>query len=81
MLANPINKDEKAQDLQVLRNLFTKSVVCKTALTKGTVVTADMLSFKKPGTGFAAERLGELLGKKLAIDVEANHFLKPEDLV
>jgi N,N'-diacetyllegionaminate synthase len=80
MLANPINKDEKAKDLQVLRNLFTKSVVCKSALSKGTVITADMLTFKKPGTGFPAERVNELLGKKLLLDVEVNHFLKLEDL-
>ncbi len=80
MLRNPIDKDEKANDLQGLRNLFTKSVVCKQALKKGTIITSDMLSFKKPGTGFPAERVSELLGKELKEDVPENHFLSLSDL-
>jgi sialic acid synthase SpsE len=39
-----------------------------------------MLTAKKPGTGIAATRLDEMLGRTLARDVAADRLLRPEDL-
>lgn len=75
MVANPIDKDAKADSLQNLRNLFTKSVVAKTDLPEGTVIAEEHLLFKKPGTGYPAEKFRDLLGKTLTKSVAKDEFV------
>jgi len=80
MDANPVDKDAVADELETMRGLFTKSLAPTRALTKGTVLTAEMLTAKKPGTGIAAGKLEDVLGRTLARDVAADRLLRPEDL-
>ncbi len=65
MLENPVDKDVMAEELAPLRRLFTKSVVTRLALGAGTVLRSEHLSVKKPGTGIPADRLPELIGRRL----------------
>ena len=80
MDAHPVDKDVVADEMETMRGLFTKSLAPVQTLAKGTVLTADMLTAKKPGTGFAATRLDEFIGRTLANDVQPDRLLRPEDM-
>ena len=62
-----------------LRNLFTKSLAPKNFLKKGTILTSEMITLKKPGTGINSSDLKKLIGKKLKKDVNPNRLFKNED--
>lgn len=80
MIANPVNKDEMAEELAPLRNLFTKSIVASSDLSEGTVLTLDCLKFKKPGTGIPPSQLNEIIGKKLQRNLKADEMLSLHDV-
>ena len=80
MDAHPVDKDVVADEMETMRGLFTKSLAPVQTLAKGTVLTADMLTAKKPGTGIAATRLDEFIGRTLANDVQPDRLLRPEDM-
>ena len=80
MLGSLVNKDEIAREKAELRTLFFRSIVAKQDLAKGTILQNEHLTTKKPGKGIPAERLHELIGSKLARDVQGNQFLAEEDL-
>ena len=80
MLATPLDKDCEASALTNVRGLFTKSVVARTDLPEGTVLTEQNLTVKKPGTGIAAARLPELIGARLRRAVRADELLMDADV-
>ena len=80
MRSHPLDKDASARDTDPLRRLFTRSVVAKRALPLGTVLGPDDLAIKKPGTGLPPERLGDLLGRKLARSVIEDQLLSADDI-
>ena len=79
MLANPVDKDEVAGELEPMRQLFQKSVALRRPMRKGSVLTAEDLTGKKPGTGIPVSRLTELIGKRLVRDVREDELLSWED--
>lgn len=81
MAQHPVDKDQSAQSLAPMRNLFTKSVVARTVLPAGTVLQREHLALKKPGTGIAASRIPQLIGRTLRRSVEADQLLKESDLI
>jgi N,N'-diacetyllegionaminate synthase len=81
MRQNPVVKNEISQDLQPLRNLFTKSIVASRDLVDGTVISMDDLAFKKPGTGIPASGYKTLIGRKINKEVSYNHFFSEEDFL
>lgn len=78
--ANPVDKEAMAQELAPLRDLFTKSLVIRLDLPAGTVLKAEHLAIKKPGTGLPANRLNEVVGKRLRRAVVADELLQEQDL-
>jgi N,N'-diacetyllegionaminate synthase len=78
MLSCPVDKEDMAREMQELRTTFTKSVVAGRDLPAGTVLDVEHLSLKKPGTGIAAARLPELIGRRLNQPVKADALI-PED--
>jgi N-acetylneuraminate synthase len=80
MKAHPVAKDTMAQEMEPVRNLFSKSVVVRTNLSAGTVLQKEHLAIKKPGTGIPPDRLPELLGRTLICSVKADHLLQESDL-
>jgi N-acetylneuraminate synthase len=78
-LANPVDKDEAAAEMEPLRGIFTKSVVARTDLPAGTCLAMSHLGLKKPGTGISADRLPELIGRELRRPVRAGEFLAESD--
>jgi N-acetylneuraminate synthase len=78
MMTNPVDKEEMAREMEALRNTFTKSVVAGQDLPAGTVLQAEHLTIKKPGTGIPAARLPEIIGRRLNQPVKADALI-PED--
>ena len=79
MRAHPADKDAAARDAAPLHALFTKSVVARRDLPRGTVLEAGDLAAKKPGTGIPAARLPELVGARLLRDVRRDELLAEAD--
>jgi N-acetylneuraminate synthase len=80
MLANPVDKELLAEETAPLRKMFMKSVVARIDLPVGTVLREEHLALKKPGTGFPAARLQELLGIRLKKSLKADQLLHESDL-
>ena len=64
-LATPVDKDEKAEELSGIRELFTKSIVAARDLDAGMVIKEKDLAFKKPGTGIPAAEHAWVEGRVL----------------
>ena len=70
-----------AETMVPLRHLFTKSLVARTDLLASTVLRAEHLTVKKPGTGIPATRLSELLGCTLRCTIARDPCLEEAHLV
>jgi N,N'-diacetyllegionaminate synthase len=79
-LASPVDKDSMAKEKENLRPIFFRSVVAKQDLAAGTVIGKDHLTTKKPGTGIPADRLDEMVGRKLVRALKKDQLLAEEDL-
>lgn len=53
-----------------------RSIVSSADIAKGTVITEDMLTFKRPGTGISPGRLSEVVGKSAAADIAEDTILE-----
>lgn len=56
-----------------------RSVIAARDMKAGTVLTADDLDAKRPGTGISPDRIDSLIGKTLTRDVAYDELLKEED--
>lgn len=63
------------------RDKMRRSVVFKRNLDKGSVLTAEDLDVKRPGTGFPPSRISDLIGASLSCDVEANSLVLESDVL
>ena len=79
-MANPVDKNQAAETLAPLRTLFTKSVVLRTTLDAGTILRAEHLTVKKPGTGIPAAALPTVIGSRLRRRMEADAVLRGSDV-
>jgi N-acetylneuraminate synthase len=80
MNAHPVRKDEMAEHLAPLRDLFTKSVVARIPVKAGTILADEHLAIKKPGTGIPAASLPDVLGHRLLRDIAADEMLSTGDI-
>ena len=80
MQSNPVDKDSMANEMLPLYQLFTKSIVTKVALPKGTILENKHLAFKKPGTGIRADQVSKIIGCRLTRDVSANELIDVTDI-
>ena len=55
-----------------IRTWAFRSIVSTRAITKGEVVTQDMIWSKRPGTGIPAHSMDEVIGKVAVPDIPAN---------
>lgn len=53
-----------------------RSIVSATDIKKGTVITEDMLTYKRPGTGISPDKMPSILGLVAAIDIEEDTILQ-----
>jgi len=80
MLASPVDKNAMAAHLREMKGIFEKSVVSLVDIPAGTIITAEMVGVKKPGTGILARRLSDIIGRTARRHVPKDHLLSEEDL-
>ena len=62
------------------RKKFRRSAVTVRDLPAGTCLSAEDIEYKRPGTGFAPDLEDQLVGRRLARDLNADDVIRPEDL-
>ena len=60
---------------QLARKNARRSIVAKCAISSGTQITREMLTFKRPGKGISPDRISDILGKFAKIDIEEDTIL------
>ena len=63
------------------RSKMRRSIVVKRDMKAGEVLEAEDLDVKRPGTGISPEELCNIVGKKLAKDVQGDTLLSIEDIL
>lgn len=64
---------------KVARRNARRSIVSAGDIKKGDIITKEMLTFKRPGTGISPDRIDEIIGLKAACDIVDDTILT-EDL-
>jgi len=80
MRYHPVDKDEMADRLSPMRDLFTRSIALKRNLPAGTTLAAEHLSLKKPGTGIPPAEMDRVIGRTLRRDASPSELLSFGDL-
>lgn len=73
-LGNGIKKP--TNDEIKIKKLVRKSIVAEKDIPKGSILTEEMLTIKRPGTGIEPKYLDELVGRELVEDVKKDDLLK-----
>ncbi len=55
-----------------------RSIVAKRDIPKGTLITEGMITFKRPGTGIAPSKLGDIIGKVTLDTIKEDEIIRPE---
>lgn len=79
LLTHKVDKDSHAAALEGSASLFGRSLALKQPQKAGTVLTAEMLTLKKPGFGLPPSELDTYVGRRLAQDVGAERLLRATD--
>ncbi len=71
--------DIKCLDTEnIARTNARRSLVAKTNIKLGEIITKEKLTFKRPGTGISPDRINELIGKTALIDIKEDTVLKED---
>lgn len=65
---------------EAIRQAIRKGVVAARPLPAGTLLTRDDLMFARPATGFPADRVDTLVGRRLAVGLDTGGQLTPDVL-
>jgi N,N'-diacetyllegionaminate synthase len=72
---NPVNKDNMANTLSCVKELFSRSIFINKDIKTGHILTYGDFSFKKPGNGISQIRSKEFIGKSITRDYYKNELL------
>ncbi|MEI3337528.1 MAG: N-acetylneuraminate synthase family protein [Clostridium sp.] len=64
----------------ISRKNARRSIVSAKKIKAGTLITSDMLVFKRPGVGISPKKAYQIIGKKALVDIEEDTILK-EDMI
>ena len=78
ILAGSVDKNDLVP-YQVMKETFEKSLVSLIPISKGTMVTREMIGEKKPGTGIPAACLDDFVGRRLTRDIAADVLFSEDD--
>lgn len=76
---SPVDKEDCLK-YGSMKNVFQKSIVASRNLSAGTILTADMLAYKKPGDGVETKYYKKLIGKTLSRNMKKDEKFVMEDL-
>jgi N-acetylneuraminate synthase len=65
---------------QEVRNVARRSIVSRQTIASGTLITRDLLAFKRPGTGIPPSQYTRVIGRKAARTIVADTLIRLEDL-
>jgi len=80
ILSSKVDKDEIADDMVKMKEIFQKSIVSIVDIPKGTIITEEMIGIKKPGTGIPAYKVKNILGKIAAKKILADSLIREDDI-
>jgi len=78
-LGDGIKRPTKGED--AIKKAIRRSIVAKINISKGTVITMEMLELKRPGTGLGSEYFKKVIGKKARKNIMADELIAIEKLV
>jgi sialic acid synthase SpsE len=81
MPSTKVDKNAVASRMGEMKDVFQKSIVSVVEILKGTIITREMIGFKKPGTGIPASQVNKILGKQSKRNIVKNSLILNEDLV
>ena len=65
---------------QDVKNVARRSIVARRTIADGTVITQDLLAFKRPGTGIPPSEYKKLIGRRAVRTIASDTLIKLEDL-
>lgn len=80
MLQCDVNFDERDENREALKGMFSKSLYAVEDLEEGTILTSEMFKAKKPNIGLDATQINNIIGKKINKRIKKNEPLKEEDI-
>lgn len=60
----------------VTRNKYKVSMVSSRSISRGTIITEEMVTYKNPGTGIHPRDAGAVLGKRAAVDIAEDTLIE-----
>ncbi|NCN26052.1 acetylneuraminic acid synthetase [bacterium] len=76
------SKEKKVFDCEKETRVNDKrSIVSKIEIPEGTVITREMLTFKRPGTGIWPKDINRLIGEKSTVTIPADTVIKWDDIL
>ncbi len=67
-------------DEQPIKTAARLSVVAKTFIAQGTVISVEMLTYKRPGSGIPSDQIIQTIGKTAAKNIQADQVIHWKDL-
>ncbi len=78
-LGDGVKRPTKSEE--IMKKMMRKSIVAKTFIPKGAIISKDMLEIKRPGTGLEPKYIDKIVGKKARKDIEADEIITSEKIV
>jgi N-acetylneuraminate synthase len=80
ILSSKVNKDEIANRMGEMKEVFQKSIVSIIDIPKGRIITEEMIGFKKPGTGIPSSKIDDVVGKRAEKNINKNTIILFDDI-
>ena len=68
-------RKEPVQDESENKRIARRSIVARTDIPKGTVISGQMLAVKRPGTGLAPKHMDEIIGHSAIVDIRKDQVI------
>ncbi len=78
-LASPVDKTQTERFVE-MKKIFQKSIVAIQDMKKGTVLTPEMIGYKKPGIGLETRYYKDVIGKKITRDLSVDDIIYEGDI-
>ncbi len=76
-----VARSEVLLEEMTTRNKHSKSIVSTMRIPAGTIITASMVMCKSPGYGLKPNMLGNIIGKKVNVDIEEDSVVMHDHIV
>lgn len=70
----------KCEQFTDMKKIFQKSIVAIKPIKAGTVITEDMIGYKKPGTGLETKYYKDIIGKKSKVELQFDDIIQKGDI-